>query len=57
VNPFSPDDVAHAIRVAMEMPLDERKRRWQALNHTVREENVIVWTEQFTHDLADFQPV
>ena len=52
VNPFSPDDVAHSIRLAMEMPLEERKQRWEALNRSVREENVTRWTEKFTRDVA-----
>jgi len=52
VNPHSPDDLAHAIRVALDMPLDERKQRWQALLKSVRDENVNRWTESFTGDLA-----
>lgn len=56
VNPFSSDDVAHAIGLAIAMPLEERKARWEALNHTVREENVTRWTENFTKDLAGLQP-
>ena len=51
VNPHSPDDVAHAIRTALDMPIAERKERWQALAKGVREQNVSVWTENFLRDL------
>jgi len=53
VNPHSPDDVAFAIRTAMDMPLAERKERWEKLIVTVREDNVLVWTENFLKDLAE----
>ncbi|OCC24847.1 trehalose-6-phosphate synthase [Croceicoccus estronivorus] len=51
VNPYSGDDVAHAIRVALEMPKEERKARWDKLIQTVREDNVLDWTENFVSDL------
>jgi trehalose 6-phosphate synthase len=51
VNPLSSDDVAHAIHLALIMPLDERKRRWEACVKNVREENVTRWTQNFTDDL------
>ena len=52
VNPHSPDDIASGIRDALEMPLDERQARWQSMHASVRDENVQVWTENFTRDLA-----
>ena len=52
VNPYSVDDVAHAIRTALDMPLEERKARWKRLIRSVREENVQRWTENFVGDLA-----
>lgn len=52
VNPHSPDDVSHAIHIALDMSLVERKERWEALNANVRDENVTRWTENFTSDLA-----
>lgn len=52
VNPHSPDDVSHAIRVALDMPLEERKARYQAMIGTVRDDNVQEWTETFCDDLA-----
>lgn len=52
VNPHSPDELSHAIKLALDMPRDERKRRWDALIKTVRDDNVQRWTENFTSDLA-----
>ena len=52
VNPHSPDDLSHAIRVALEMPLDERKARYQAMIGTIRDDNVKVWAREFCEDLA-----
>lgn len=53
VNPHSPDDLAHAIGVALDMPLEERKERYQKLIGTVRDDNVQNWTEIFLRDLDD----
>lgn len=52
VNPHSPDELSHAIKQALDMPRDERKRRWDQLIKTVRDDNVQLWTENFTGDLA-----
>ena len=51
VNPHSPDDLAHAIRTALDMPLDERKARYEKMIVTVREDNVQEWTKTFLADL------
>ena len=53
VNPYSADDIAQAIKAALTMPLEERMRRWQALERSVREENVIRWGENFLADLQE----
>ena len=53
VNPHSPDDVAHAIRTALDMPLAERKARWEKLNASVRDENIATWTQDFLEALGD----
>lgn len=52
VNPYSPDDIAHAIRVALDMPLAERKTRYQAMIGTIRDDDVQAWTRRFCEDLA-----
>ena len=52
VNPHSPDDLSQAINAALDMPLDERKRRWESMIETVANDNVQRWTDNFTGDLA-----
>ncbi len=52
VNPHSADDVASAIRTALDMPREERKERYDKLIGTVRDENVQRWTQNFIADLT-----
>ncbi|OYX65462.1 MAG: trehalose-6-phosphate synthase [Sphingomonadales bacterium 32-64-17] len=52
INPHSADDIAHHIRLALDMPLEERKARWERMIVTVRDDNVHWWTENFVGDLA-----
>ena len=52
VNPYSPDDIASKIAQALDMPLAERKSRWQSLIACVRDENMTWWTRNFINDLA-----
>jgi trehalose 6-phosphate synthase len=52
VNPHSPDDIASAIRDALDMPADERKDRWRPMFDCVRKENVQRWSENFIRDLS-----
>ena len=51
VNPHSPDDLAHNIGKALDMPLAERKARWENLMQTVTQDNVVRWRENFVADL------
>ena len=51
VNPHSPDDIAHAIRTALDMKRDERLERWRAMNDCVRREDIGAWTNDFVRDL------
>lgn len=53
VNPYSADELAHAIRQALDMPLAERKRRYEALVKTVRDDGIRQWTDNFIVDLSD----
>ncbi len=52
VNPHSPDALAGAIRKSLDMPLEERKSRYQAMIATIRNDDVQDWTESFCSDLA-----
>ena len=52
INPHSSDDLSHNIRIALDMPLEERKARYEKMIVTVREDNVQRWTDNFVTDLA-----
>ena len=52
VNPFDTDETAEAIRMALDMPLDERIQRWQALMKAAQRHNVIDWAVSFLDRLA-----
>jgi trehalose 6-phosphate synthase len=52
VNPYSPDDLAHAILTALDMPLAERRARYEVMIETIREDDVQAWTSRFCKDLA-----
>jgi trehalose 6-phosphate synthase len=47
VNPHATDDVADAIKTALNMPIAERKSRWEALYRNVCEEDITWWRQQF----------
>ncbi|MCB2103570.1 MAG: trehalose-6-phosphate synthase [Rhodobacteraceae bacterium] len=51
VNPHNPNEIAEAIRTAMDMPLEERRSRWERLAANVRDENVHVWAGNFLREL------
>lgn len=51
VNPHSPEEVAHGIKLAMDMPLQERQTRWQKLNQSVQKFDVINWANEFIEAL------
>lgn len=52
VNPHSPEDIAHAIETALDMPLAERKARWSQMFGSVRTEDVNAWSDAFLSDLT-----
>ena len=52
VNPYSAEDVADAIFLALKMPREERQRRWQALIEGVKNEDVFWWRRRFTEALS-----
>jgi trehalose 6-phosphate synthase len=56
VNPHDPDGIAAAIRRALAMPLDERVRRWRALNEVVRAEDIGWWRRRFLGALERVRP-
>ncbi len=53
VNPFSQEDVADAARRALQMPVEERRRRWRALMDGVEQEDVVAWRDAFVAALEN----
>jgi len=56
VNPYDPDEVAHAMQQAIKMPLAERRERHRALLDRVRKRDVRHWRESFLTTLAAGKP-
>lgn len=48
INPYSPEEISDALIKALEMPLEERKRRWSAMMKVMEESDVIWWRKRFT---------
>lgn len=53
VNPFDADETAEALRIALTMPLEERKQRWASLMKVARLHNVDNWADSYLSRLAD----
>jgi trehalose 6-phosphate synthase len=53
VNPYVPAECAEALVEALDMPLEERRRRHASLLATVREETASKWAQRFVADLVD----
>jgi trehalose 6-phosphate synthase len=47
VNPHDTEEVAEALQTALQMPLDERQRRWEVLIQAVRAGSATAWCAQF----------
>lgn len=47
VNPYSKEEISDALLQALEMPREERVRRWQALNESVKRDDVLAWRKAF----------
>jgi trehalose 6-phosphate synthase len=52
INPYSKDEVSDAIHQALEMPKEERIRRWEQLYAGVRDDDVVAWRHAFVAALA-----
>jgi trehalose 6-phosphate synthase len=52
VNPYSKEEISDAILQALDMPREERVRRWRALNESVQREDVLAWRKGFVEALA-----
>ena len=52
VNPYDIDQTAEAIRVALEMPPEEKQMRMQGMRSLVREHNVYRWAGSLIAELC-----
>jgi trehalose-6-phosphate synthase len=55
INPYAIDTFAEAIKTAIEMPPDEKKKRMQRLREQVREHNVYNWGQSIVNELIKLQ--
>ncbi len=53
VNPYDVDQVAEAIRAALEMPAEEKQLRMQRMRKLIRENNVYRWAATLIGELCD----
>ena len=51
VNPYSKDEISDAIHRALEMPREERVRRWRSMMDNVTGEDVVAWRRSFVDAL------
>ena len=52
VNPYDVERVADALREAVEMEPEERRRRWDSMREVIRENNIYRWGARLVDDLA-----
>ncbi|MBB4659602.1 alpha,alpha-trehalose-phosphate synthase (UDP-forming) [Parvularcula dongshanensis] len=57
VNPHDLSGMADAMREALRMALPERRRRWEAMNKVVNEQDITWWRESFIADLSPDRPL
>lgn len=55
VNPYDKDQLADALRRALEMDPEEKKARMQRMRHIVRENNIFRWAGDLITDLAEIR--
>jgi trehalose-6-phosphate synthase len=55
VNPYDLDQTAEAIRIALEMDLDERQSRMQHMRRAIREHNIYRWAGSLITELCELR--
>jgi len=55
VNPYATDHFAEAIKTAVEMPEEERRRRMRKMRDVVRENNIYKWAADIISELVQFE--
>jgi trehalose 6-phosphate synthase len=56
INPFDTDETAEAMRLAIAMPLEERKTRWESLMKVAQTHNVDNWANSYLAALTGEAP-
>jgi trehalose 6-phosphate synthase len=56
VNPYSKEEISDAIMKALEMPKEERIRRWRSMAACVEKEDVVAWRHAFVAALEGARP-
>jgi trehalose 6-phosphate synthase len=56
VNPYDIESIANATHIALQMPLEERRKRHESLMETIREFDVHWWCDSFLDVLVQAQP-
>lgn len=56
INPNSPEEISDALTRALNMDLDERKRRFESLIDNVTRQDVTAWRDDFVAQLRDPDP-
>jgi trehalose 6-phosphate synthase len=55
VNPYDIEGVAEAVHQALEMDLDERRKRMQRMRHHVMDHNIYRWAASILGDLRELR--
>jgi alpha,alpha-trehalose-phosphate synthase [UDP-forming] len=55
VNPYATEHFAEAIKMAVEMPLDEQQKRMRKMRNTIKENNIYKWAGDIINDLLRFE--
>lgn len=53
VNPYDSEGMARSLKNAINMPLDERKDRWDIMMTSLRKNDIYHWSLSFSRDLRD----
>jgi trehalose 6-phosphate synthase/phosphatase len=52
INPNSTEEIADAIKTALEMPVAEQQERMEAMQRRIKRYDVVRWAEDFLHSLS-----
>jgi trehalose 6-phosphate synthase len=53
VNPHDPDETAEALHLALTLPVDERRERWQQMWRSVQRNTAAAWAHRFLAELDE----